>query len=551
MRLSTLALILLPGLALGQALQPMAIPPLVEADTFHLTVAAHTHQFYPGKNTPTYGVNGPYLGPTLLMHKGDSVRIVVENQLDEITTMHWHGMHVPGVMDGGPQSIIDPGNSWMAEYEVKNPAGTYWYHPHPHMLTAKQANLGIAGFIIVKDDDEAQLELPRTYGVDDFPVVLQDKKWIASGEMALYPLGDSMLVNGTPHAMLEVPAQVVRLRVLNGAVARIFNLGFDDDRNFTMIASDAGLLPAPVDINRLPFSNGERAEILLDLSGMEGDTLTLMSYGDELGDPMPGSSNLILESSYLNGVAFPMLRLIVGPQTADPVTTIPGTLVTQTPPDESESVETRIKTLTGTGMVAMGQFLINGAMYDMDVVNDTIILGSTEVWHFVNNTNIAHPMHLHGVSFYVLERNGQAPPTWEQGPKDVVLVDADEDVKLIATFTEPAGADFPYMYHCHNLMHEDHMMMLQFMVVDPTSGVGGVQEDVLRVYPSPTAGPLHYEAPFPVDRLRIYDAMGRPVLEQDHVSTQGTIDLGNLPAGVYLVEMQGRSGRSLSRVVKE
>ncbi|HMN05230.1 MAG TPA: multicopper oxidase domain-containing protein [Flavobacteriales bacterium] len=552
MRLSTLTLILLPGLALGQTLQPMAIPPLLDADTFHLTVAAHTHQFYPGKNTPTFGVNGPYLGPTLLMHKGDTARIVVENQLDEETTMHWHGMHVPGVMDGGPHSIIEPGDSWLAEYEVKNPAGTYWYHPHPHMMTARQANLGISGFIIVKDDDEAQLELPRSYGEDDFPVVLQDKKWIANGEMALYPLGDSMLVNGTPNAMLEVPAQVVRLRVLNGAVARIFNLGFSDNRNFTMIASDAGLLPAPVSINRLMFSNGERAEILLDLAGLEGDTLTLMSYGNELTDPMPGSGNLILESSLLNGVAFPMLRLVVGPPTIDPVTTIPQTLVTNTPPDESSATRTRIKTLTGTGMVAMGQFRINGLLYDMDVVNDTILLGSTEVWHFVNNTNLAHPMHLHGVSFYVLERDGQAPPAWEQGPKDVVLVDQGEDVKLIATFTEPAGADFPFMYHCHNLMHEDHMMMLQFSVVDPHTGVNVPQDRVASLYPSPTTGKVHFRADHAVDRVVVRDAMGRVLLDRRVMpALEGAIDLDAMAAGILLVELHGREGRSLARVVKE
>ncbi|HRQ85942.1 MAG TPA: multicopper oxidase domain-containing protein, partial [Flavobacteriales bacterium] len=156
------ATILTPALLLGQAMQPLAIPPLLEADTMHLVVAAHTHQFYPGVNTATYGVNGPYLGPTLVWQQGDTARIAVENQLAEVTTMHWHGMHVPGEMDGGPHSIIQPGESWTAEFPVKNPAGTYWYHPHPHMLTAKQANLGIAGFIIVKDEDEAQLDLPRT-----------------------------------------------------------------------------------------------------------------------------------------------------------------------------------------------------------------------------------------------------------------------------------------------------------------------------------------------------------------------------------------------------
>ena len=544
--------VLLPSLLFSQALQPLAIPPLLEADTMHLTVAAHTHQFYPGMNTPTYGVNGDYLGPTLVLHKGDTARIVVENQLSEITTMHWHGMHVPGEMDGGPHSVIQPGASWMAEYPVKNPASTYWYHPHPHMLTAKQANLGISGLIIVRDSDEAQLDLPRTYGVDDIPVVIQDKKIISTGEMVLYPLGDSLLVNGTPNAYLDAPAQVVRLRLLNGSVARIFRLGFEDDRNFDLIAGGGGLLPAPAATNRLMLSNGERAEVLLDLTGMEGDSLLLMSYGNELGQGMPGSSNLILEGSMLNGIAFPVLRIRIGAPTANPVTAIPSTLVTIPVPDGSSSVRTRTKTITGTGMVAMGQFLINGEMFDMDVVNDTMLLGSNEIWHFVNNSNLAHPMHLHGVSFFVLERNGVPPPLWERGPKDVVLVDAGEDVKLIVHFGELAGEDFPFMYHCHNLMHEDHMMMLQFMVIDATSGISALANEPVLVAPSPTTGVVRYVAGHVVERVIVRDALGRTVLDQAGANrTEGTVDLSAVPAGLLLMELQGNRQRSMVRVVKE
>lgn len=545
-------LVFSPFLSQGQALQPMAIPPLLEQDTMHLTVAAHTHQFYPGIETPTYGVNGEYLGPTLVLHRGDTARIVVENQLDEITTMHWHGMHVSGEMDGGPHSIIDPGQSWMAEYPVKNPAGTYWYHPHPHMLTAKQANLGISGFIIVRDDDEAQLDLPRTYGVDDFPVVIQDKKIISTGEMVVYPLGDSLLVNGTPDAYLEVPAQVVRLRLLNGSIARIFPLGFDDDRSFSVIAGDGGLLPAPASTDRLWLSNGERAEILLDLTGMEGDSLLLMSYGNELGNSMPGSSNIILEGSMLNGIAFPVLRIRVTAPNATPVTAMPSTLVTIPVPDEASSVRTRTKTITGTGMVAMGMFLINGEMFDMDVVNDTMLQGTNEVWHFVNNSNLAHPMHLHGVSFFVLERNGETPPLWERGPKDVVLVDAGEDVKLIVHFGELADADHPYMYHCHNLMHEDHMMMLQFMVLDPASGIADHPGNSVQVYPSPTAGTVHFRIDHTVEHITVRDMLGRSIFDRSAPSgREGTLDLAAMPSGILLIEFQGKGQRSLVRVVKE
>ncbi len=544
--------VLLPSLLLSQALQPLSIPPLLEQDTLHLTVAAHTHQFYPGMNTPTYGVNGDYLGPTLVLQKGDTARIVVENQLSEITTMHWHGMHVPGEMDGGPHSVIQPGASWMAEYPVKNPAGTYWYHPHPHMLTAKQSNLGISGLIIVRDGEEAQLDLPRTYGVDDIPLVIQDKKIISTGELVTYPLGDSLWVNGTPNPYVELPAQVVRLRLLNGSIARIFRLGFEDDRNFDVIAGDGGLLPAPASTNRLMLSNGERAEVLLGLTGLEGDSLLLMSYGNELGQAMPGSSNIILEGSLLNGIAFPVLRIRIGPPTANPVTAIPSTLVTIPVPDESSSVRTRTKTITGTGMVAMGQFMINGTMMDMDVVNDTMLVGTNEAGHFVSNSNLAHPLHIHGVSFFVLERNGVPPPLWERGPKDVVLVDAGEDVKLIVHFGELAGADHPFMYHCHNLMHEDQMMMLQFMVIDPTSGISGHADERVLVAPSPTTGVVRYIAGHVVEHITVRDALGRTVIDQAGAKrTEGTVDLSAVLPGLLFVELRGNGQRSVVRVVKE
>ncbi|MBL7958571.1 MAG: multicopper oxidase domain-containing protein, partial [Flavobacteriales bacterium] len=383
------------------AQNPLAIPPALDLDTFELVTDEHVHQFYPGINTSTYGASAEYLGPTLILHRGDTARIRIHNELAEMTSMHWHGMHVPGEMDGGPQRIIDPGESWMAEFEVKNPAATYWYHPHPHELTAEQANFGIAGFIIVQDDEEAQLALPRTYGVDDFPVVIQDRKFLANGDFAFYPFGDSVLVNGTPNAYLELPAQVVRLRLLNGSNARIYALGFDNGQDMHVVTNDGGLLPAPAATDRLWLSNGERAEVLLDLNGMEGDSLLLMSYGSELPLTVPGSNNMVWESSLLNGVDFPVLRIRVTPPTAQPVAAVPASLLTVPMPVEAESIRTRTKTITGMGMVGMGMFMINGLMFDMDVINDTMQLGTVEVWNIVNNSNMAHPMHIHGVSFTV------------------------------------------------------------------------------------------------------------------------------------------------------
>ena len=533
------------------AQNPLAIPPALDLDTFELVTDEHVHQFYPGINTSTYGASAEYLGPTLILHRGDTARIRIHNELAEMTSMHWHGMHVPGEMDGGPQRIIDPGESWMAEFEVKNPAATYWYHPHPHELTAEQANFGIAGFIIVRDEDEEQLALPRTYGVDDFPVVIQDRKFLANGDFAFYPFGDSVLVNGTPNAYLELPAQVVRLRLLNGSNARIYALGFDNGQDMHVVTNDGGLLPAPAATDRLWLSNGERAEVLLDLNGMEGDSLLLMSYGSELPLTVPGSNNMVWESSLLNGVDFPVLRIRVTPPTAQPVAAVPASLLTVPMPVEAESIRTRTKTITGMGMVGMGMFMINGLMFDMDVINDTMQLGTVEVWNIVNNSNMAHPMHIHGVSFTVLERNGMAPPAWEQGPKDVVLVDRLETVKLVMRFNELTDG-WPFMYHCHNLLHEDNMMMLQYIVVDPTTATSERERREARVYPSPVTELLHFRSPEPISEVMVMDLAGSIVLRARPAEAfDPHVDVSTLAQGAYQLVLRNAAGLSRAAFVKE
>lgn len=550
-RLSPTIVLLVSSFAI-RAQVPIAIPPALDLDTFHLVVDEHVHQFYPGVNTNTYGVGVPYLGPTLIFHTGDTARIRVQNDLEQVTSMHWHGLRVPAEFDGGPPREIAPGDHWDVKYQVKNPAGTYWYHPHPHELTAEQASLGVAGFILVQDDAEAALDLPRTYGVDDFPIVVQDRRFQPNGDFVFGPFGDSVLVNGTPHPFLECPAQVVRLRLLNGSNARVYALGFESDEPFSVIAGDGGLLDAPVTTNRLPLSNGERAEILLDLTGMEGDSLLLMSYGSELPATVPGSSYILWESSALNGIDFPVLRIRVGSPTIDPVTTFPASLVPVDAYDEADATNTRTKVLSGTGMVGMGMFYINGGMFDMDVINDTIMLGATEIWEIQNNSNMAHPMHIHGGSCYVLDRGGDEPPAWEQGAKDVVLVDAGETVRVIMKF-EDLTDGWPFMYHCHNLMHEDNMMMLQYIVVDPSTAIpAGKSTEGVTVYPSPTTGMVTWTSGVDVDHARIMDLMGRTIAEARPMGLrQGQMDLSRRPSGHYVLQLSGSGRISRTIVVHE
>ena len=221
--------------------------PIVQQDTgivdgsgrrqFSLTVGRGSSQLLSGVNTPTLGYNGALLGPALRLRTGERTTIRVRNDLDEVTTAHWHGLVVPPDMDGGPQQPIAPGATWEASFTVANPASTCWFHPHTHGSTGRQVVSGLAGLLIVDDGTLAPASLPDTWGVDDLALVLQDKRLLADGRID-YALtasdqlvgyaGDRLLVNGMFGPTWRAPQQWVRLRLLNGCNARILVLRLSD-----------------------------------------------------------------------------------------------------------------------------------------------------------------------------------------------------------------------------------------------------------------------------------------------------------------------------------
>jgi bilirubin oxidase len=203
---------------------PLWIPDTLMGPNFDLTIKDTMAQVVSnGQQTITGGINGKFWGPTLIFNKGETVHMNVHNQLNEATTIHWHGMHLPAVMDGGPHQIIPPGTVWQPYWEVTNNASTYWYHPHLHEMTMDHITKGIGGLIIVRDEQEAALALPRTYGVDDIPLVLTDRDFVAGNQFNPVPYGESALVNMTLRAQHTVPAQMIRFRLLNAAIERTFN----------------------------------------------------------------------------------------------------------------------------------------------------------------------------------------------------------------------------------------------------------------------------------------------------------------------------------------
>jgi bilirubin oxidase len=494
-----------------------------------------------------------------MVNKGDSVNIQVANNLAQATTVHWHGLHIPAAADGGPHNVINPSSTWQVGFRIRNAASTCWYHPHMHQNTGAQVNMGLAGMIIVRDTVEAQLNLPRTYGTDDIPVVLQDRSFTSNGDLVADGLSDSMVVNGTMHPYLDAPAQVVRLRFLNGSSVRSYNLGFSDNRTFYVIASDGGLLAQPYATTRLKIAGGERYEILVDLTSSLGNSFYLMSYASQFANTEPGGGGMANGNSPLNAVDFSIMQINVVAATANPVTVIPASLIAVNPWLPANANTVRYKTLGGNGMFTnMANFTINNQSFDMMVINDTIPLNNLEVWQFTNSTNLAHPIHIHDVQFYVLSRNGNAPPLYESGLKDVFYIMPNEVVQVIMKFEDFADDSMPYMYHCHNLVHEDDGMMAQFIVVD---GVSGLQESSavsFTFYPNPatTGVGLHFSGDHEETyTVELADAEGRLLQRFLFHSSPGesscAIDLTAYAQGMYFLRVAGeRSSRTL-KIIKE
>jgi len=448
------------------------IPPTLTGTDVQLTIAAASKQYKDGAATATIGYNGgDFWGPTLLMTKGTTVRLNVTNQLDEETTTHWHGFHIPPEMDGGPhQTIAANGGTWSPTFEVKNKAATYWYHPHMHERTWAQLNQGAGGFIIVQDDEEAALALPRTYGVDDIPLMLTSRSFDGDNAFVLTdvtPYGDEMLTNGTLKAEATLPAQLVRFRILNGEIERVYNLGFADDRTFHVIGTDGGLLNAPVPVTRLLIAPGERYEIVVDLSGdTVGGAVTMQSFNGGQAFGFPGGEDAGSGQGFgstLNNTTFDVLRIAVSAATSDAITTVPTTLANDTYWTAGDATNERTIAITDTGPGT--PFTFDDMGYDMDTTNQTVTLDTVERWTIENGRIFSHSFHIHDVQFALVSRSTGEVGEHEKGWKDTVYIFKDETVEFVAKFDDFASTEHPFMYHCHMANHEDEGLMGQFLVV--------------------------------------------------------------------------------------
>ncbi|MGN9810105.1 multicopper oxidase family protein [Micromonospora sp. BQ11] len=451
--------------------RPLAVPPLAPSRidkqgrrVFDLLARDGRRDFRgDGRTTRTAGFDGDYLGPTLRAKRGEQVAVNVVNRVGEETSVHWHGMHLPARMDGGPHQMVRPGATWSPTWTVNQPAATLWYHPHVHGKTEEHVYRGLAGMFLLDDEREAALPLPRDYGVDDVPVIVQDRSFSRSGQFtktrnsisSIGVLGDTLLVNGTVGPYLDVRTERIRLRLLNASTARIYDFGLSDGRPFDMIASDGGLLPRTARLDTVRLSPGERAEIVVTVR--PGERVTLRSIDPDL------EAGALADRFAGGRDRFDVLQLRAA-GTLAPAPEVPADLVPSDRLAPATAAVTRRLEFQGRG--------VNGRSMRMDRIDFAATRDTTEVWEVENTDGTPHNFHVHDVQFQVLSVDGAAPPPELAGWKDTVYLAPQRPVRIALRFTDHSDPNVPYMYHCHLLWHEDNGMMGQFVVVEPGQAPG-------------------------------------------------------------------------------
>lgn len=449
----------------------LPIPDEIKQTSFELSASTADINLAENLHLSGFQFNRSIPGPTIRQKRGENVYINFNNEIRQESIIHWHGLIVPPEMDGHPKDVISDG-TYNYQFKLNQRAGTYWYHPHPHHITGEQVYRGLSGLFFIEDEEEKALNLPD--GEYEIPLIIQDRKVTENGEIIYNPsmpeqmmtgyLGDTILVNGVPNPYHKVKAGTYRIRILNGSNARIYNLAFKNEMSFIVIGTDGGLLPEAIETTELLMAPGERADILVDFSKVKDlDQIQLISKHFDVpggGGMMGGMQNMMGSDAPEQGARFKLMEFRISETSDRNPVQLPEKLSEANFPKESDADRTRPIRLA---MEMMNGHTINGRQFEMERVDEQVPQGDTEIWEFINNSNVPHPMHVHAVQFKVLDRSGARGliPT-ETGWKDTVLVMPGETVRVIMKFDAQKGI---YVFHCHNLEHEDNGMMSNLKIV--------------------------------------------------------------------------------------
>ena len=459
---------------------PFTIPPVIQpvrqdatTDYYRVEMAPTTAEIIPGYQTQLWAYNGSVPGPTFRATQGRDLVVRQVNNLPGThptlgytpwTSVHLHGSASLPQYDGYASDITNPGQWKDYRYPNWQPARTLWYHDHGLHHTAENVYMGLAGQYHLVDPLEASLPIPK--GEFDVPLIVSDKMFTADGQLlfdnndvkGLY--GDVITVNGTPWPVMKVKRRKYRFRMLNASISRSYKWSLDNGAPMKVIATDAGLMPAPQNVPSFRHGVAERYEVVIDFA----------KYA-------PGTRIVLRNTSPKNNTNFTNTDKVMMFEVTDEAFTtkynsVPAVLNANAPAmlvSEADAVVTRRMQFVREH----GQWTINGQTWD-DVVRSNFnsllaapIRDTVEIWELSNPSGgWHHPAHIHFIDFKVLSRNGRPPLRHELGAKDVVFLGENETVRLLIKFEKGAGK---YMVHCHNLVHEDHDMMGQFEIVDPAT----------------------------------------------------------------------------------
>ena len=441
----------------------LPIPPVLQPDTGTtdtytlpgITMKPASVNILSGLFTTIWGYNSRTPGPTIKATAGHTVTIKQTDGLTDNTSVHLHGGHTPSAVDntqgsdGGPVAYIAAnGGNRTYSYPNNQVAATLWYHDHAKDLTGPHVYKGLAGFYLLTDTVDQKLNLPS--GTYDVPLVIQDRDFNSDGSLC-YLLdssalrqgfqGDTILVNGAVQPYFQVSQHKYRLRFLNGSDSARYELSLSTGDSLTQIGSDGGLLTAPVSRTSALMAPAERMEFVIDFG------------------KYPVGTQIILNNKQSWGTRSTQIMRFDVTRTDTDTSSLPATLASITRIDPTKAALTRTWQLSQD---RTNTWVINGKAFDPTRIDAQPKLGSTEIWEFQNQSGEYHPIHIHDLQWQIVSEDGSAPPAWDAGWKDTFLVKPWSSVKVISTFADNLGT---YVFHCHNLEHEDHAMMGQFQVV--------------------------------------------------------------------------------------
>mgnify|MGYP001416531449 CR=1 FL=1 len=415
-------------------------------DVYEVDIKEGLAEILPGFETPIYGYEGVYPGPTIRAKKGRAAVVRQTNRLPFDSNVHLHGGYVPAAHDGHPMDVIEPGKRFDYTYPNDQDAAFLWYHDHAHGRTARTLYYGLAAMYLLGDEREEELELPT--GEYDIPILLADHAFNRDGSFRyaenvdLGFRGDTLLVNGAVSPRMTVQRRLYRLRFLNASNARSYTLKLGNGRTMLQIASDGGLLERAVSRTSVPLHPAERVELLVDFRGFKpGSEIVLQNTDGE----SPGVRN-VMRFDVERGGGTEEFRVPRGRM---------RTYEKLPRPNASHRFD--LSLLSDTGV----QWQISSRGFDPARIDVRPKLGTSELWQWHNPSNRVHPMHLHGMLFRVVERSTGVVHPAERGWKDTVGVLPGETATVQPWFIPYPGR---YVFHCHALEHGDKAMMLQLEV---------------------------------------------------------------------------------------